>query len=234
MNTFRNIHPEDIPDEYSAWELLQHAYVILGEKHSFKEYTWVDPEKESYEQWYQMAHITIADDSDHHRSRTGYMSYDSARIITLNDQNWLLALGEKTGDYPGSQYKGDIFALPAKGLEDLSEEDLPDIIKGGISGRLNNPLLNLFGRMPFFNSLIIAMSKGYVNFPKDGLGGKLAELTLDKFQSEYIAKELVEDSNYILASTLEHPTKQGTKYKPEAVDLLVDGIETVLSEIEHK
>lgn len=58
-------------------EVLTDVYHRLGKRHAFRETHFVDPKIKDYsKRWDRMAHVVIADDSDDHRQKTGYMSYD--------------------------------------------------------------------------------------------------------------------------------------------------------------
>lgn len=53
----------------------------------------------------------IADDSDGHRTRKGYMSYKEFILFEKNGKKWALAVGTKSGDYPGNNFQSDLIAF---------------------------------------------------------------------------------------------------------------------------
>ena len=70
--------------------------------------------------------VEIADDSDWHRSRTGYMGYESVVILNVGGKTWAIAFGTACGDYPADKYDCDIAAVKISGnessLKKLAEE----------------------------------------------------------------------------------------------------------------
>jgi len=98
------------------------------------------------------AFALIADDSDDHRTRRGYMRYLSFRIITLGSQQFALGLGTAWGSYPARPYENDIMILKVpQAIKDVEickwlEETVP-------SNRI------------FRSSVILGMELGELRFP---------------------------------------------------------------------
>ena len=65
-------------------ELLQNAHSTLCKRHNSK--AIILPQK---------ALAEIANDSDGHRTRVGYMGYENAELFQLDGKTWTIARGEK-------------------------------------------------------------------------------------------------------------------------------------------
>ncbi|MDP3992205.1 MAG: hypothetical protein Q8P79_01710 [Nanoarchaeota archaeon] len=86
--------------------------------------------------------ILVADDSDHHRIRRGYMKYVDGKVISLDEKNWFIGVGEPHGDYPADKYAGDIRIWRGR------RPSLPSLLDG------------------FSNSAIVITSKGNLAISK--------------------------------------------------------------------
>jgi len=84
----------------NAHELLQNAYLRLCIIHASREVVFQ-----------HRAFAEIADDSDWHRTRKGYMGYDKADLLRLDGKVWVIARGEACGSYPAAPYDSEILAL---------------------------------------------------------------------------------------------------------------------------
>jgi len=137
----------------------------------------------------------------------------------------------------GDNYNADLIAIPAPaGLPDplSSHEDrirLSQYLSGEITGI---PIADLRSRIPFVDSLLVAMADGSFDFPiqkglvgrmlGDEIRGSLKILSTDKPLPERKWLQRF-GMNYT------HPGK--TKYNLEAVNLITNGIEIVLSNIKR-
>ncbi|MBN2141899.1 hypothetical protein JW711_01085 [Candidatus Woesearchaeota archaeon] len=204
----------------SAKDVLAEAYAQLGARNPCVEYALVeaDGRMNPDERWESMAHRIIAEDNDYHRSRTGYMSYDRVRIMPWGCVDWVIALGEKTGSYPGSQYLSDMIAVPAGELlleteyhclESIPEEQRCSFFRSALQW-IYGPQETCGADLPFSNSLIIVQNDGTFKFPKSGYGARMGQ---------DIGKPLAE-----------YHTPQG--YERKTIPLLVTGIEDILSSVQ--
>ena len=215
----------------SGSELLDEAYsTIIKRNFSSKvSFDLKTPPKDNHK--YYAVNLIIADDSDDHRNRTGEMSYDSADIISFGNQDlWIIAKGIKTGSYPGSEYAADIFAMKAaEDLELLGDEELISTVKNYMLGENLSPHEYFKRKLnePFSRSIIVAMADGRIAFPQSNLGSKLTDLIREPLK-EQIYKPVEHDERFISPNTLQSMVKSGAKYKPQAVGIVVEGIETVL------
>ncbi len=114
----------------SGDEVLEEVYskLILKrtlETFEFNEKTWSHRDEKGIKRW-------IAEDSDHHKQRVGFFRYESASVIELGDNFWVVGNGESFGDYPADAYGSDILALP------LAErpKDLESYVRDKIEGAL--------------------------------------------------------------------------------------------------
>jgi len=53
-------------------------------------------------------YVLVADDSDHHRIRRGFMKYDGGKVISLDGKSWIIGKGTPHGSYPANRFLGDI------------------------------------------------------------------------------------------------------------------------------
>ncbi|MEK6855163.1 MAG: hypothetical protein AABX73_02990 [Nanoarchaeota archaeon] len=187
-------------------DLLKGAYEKLNQKHKNREITF--PNKVLTE---------IADDSDYHRFRTGYMGYGSARAFQFNGKFWVVARGEKCGSYPAEPYDSDVLAL-----------EFP--LKGRITKATKDELARKIGESSYFrNSLIYGMEDGNLAVSERGnFGRQMLELLKPKIK-EYITQEPEYNREVILTSTLQYPIRKPMLYKQEFSDFLAESFEAVLT-----
>lgn len=201
-------------------ELLDITYSKLVERHNPQELTFQDATRSE-----------IANDSDYHRTRIGYMCYESVGLFELDSEMWAIARGKKCGSYPGGQYVGDIIAL-----------DLVDGVKIGDfffikSDEIPEELTKEIRRGHYFlNTLFFGTDDGnigsnethYFDLPTR-FGKRMSDLVGSRI-NEFVMQTPEYDKSMILASTFQHPTTQVMLYKPETPDFLADSIEQVLRE----
>jgi len=186
-------------------ELLKKAYERLSQQHKNREIIFSNS-----------VLTEIADDSDYHRTKTGYMGYESARAFQFNGKIWVVARGEKCGSYPAEPYDSEILAL-----EFPLKERITKTTKEELAGRINESSY-------FRNSLVYGMADGNLVVSKRGRFGKQMLDLLKPRIKEFIAQKPEYDRSLILASTLRHLTKKCMLYKPKFVDFLAESFETVL------
>ncbi len=186
-------------------ELLKSTYLRLYERHNPQVVVFSN-----------RALAEIANDSDYHRTRVGYMGYDSAGLFQFDGKTWAISRGEKCGGYPAEPYDSDLLAL-----EFLAEGKTPKQIQEELGEGI--------GQSSYFrNSLIFGMADGNLSLNKEG---RFGEKMLKRLQPEiqrFIAQEPEYDRSVILVSTLQYPTTKNMLYKPEFADFLADSIEAVL------
>lgn len=166
----------------------------------------------------------IANDSDWHRAKIGYMCYSGASLFSLGERTWAIALGTKGGDYPGDMYVGDIIALDLI-LNGKSEDD----IKKELSERISSESY-------FMNTLFVGARDGNLGAREERsqgiptrFGKRMVHVVSPRIK-EFVLQTPEYDHNLILASTLQHPTTKVMLYKPETPDFLANCIEQVLRE----
>jgi len=94
----------------------------------------------------------IADDSDDHRTRRGWMRYDELYGARVASRTYVLGLGESEGHYPARPYRADIVIL--------SYQDPPQDL-------LAQALLDVRHEAKFFRrSFLIAMRNGLLEVPR--------------------------------------------------------------------
>jgi hypothetical protein len=186
-------------------ELLKNTYDRLAERHDSQEIVL------------QKRVLTeIANDSDYHRIRIGFMKYDNIRLFQFNEKNWVIARGEKCGSYPAERYDSDLLAL-----------EFP--IEGKDSEQIQKELRERIEQSQYFqNSLVFGMDDGNLGVSEDGIFKEKILGRLNPRIQDFIAQEPEYDKSMILTSTLHHPTTKSMLYKPEFVDFLADSIEAVL------
>jgi hypothetical protein len=159
----------------------------------------------------------IADDSDWHRTRKGYMDYVNVRAFQFNDKtSWVVARGEKYGDYPANIYDSDIMALEFPLEEEITDSTKEELIREIIRSSY------------FRNSLISGMADGSLAINKEGRFKKqLSDLLRPRIQ-EFTTQEIEYDVKVLSLSTLSPFCKKSAKYKPEFADFIAESIEVVL------
>ena len=195
--------------ELNVNELLKNTYSNLEKRNSHEKIKLTD-----------LVYTEIADDSDWHRTRKGYMRYEKVDIFDFGKQ-WLLGCGENCGSYPARPYDSDILAL------EISNENKPINIQKEIEEKIH---LSSY----FRNSLIYGYADGNLGISKSGRFGKRMRETIKPKVSEFIAQKPEYDSQYLELSTLLPVNTKEMLYKPVFVDFLTEAIEDVLKEESKK
>lgn len=192
-------------------ELLKNTYESLERRNPHQEIALPEP-----------ALSLIADDSDWHRTRRGYMKYEKTNLFQFNGKKWAISRGESYGSYPARPYDSDFLAL------ELSTE-------GKSSEQIQKELIEGIGDSSYFrNSLICGMADGNLILNSSGkFGKKMLELLKPKLP-DFVTQKPEYDTSVILASTLQHPTIKEMLYKPTFVGFLTETIETILKEFNEK
>jgi len=131
-----------------AGEFLERIYDRIVDAHGYHRETF-PPEQEIA--------TLICSDCDDHRRRHGFMKYEFADFVEIDNKIWVISLGNSWGSYPADPYDKDIIALHwLKEPEKPEEELIPRIIEGRV----------------FRNSIVYAMADGRL-----GLTGKFRSLS---------------------------------------------------------
>lgn len=186
----------------SVRELLENTYEKLGERNSYTEI--ILPKDVTSE---------IADDSDWHRTRVGYMGYDKVRFFNFNNKSWLIGNGKSCGAYPARPYDSDILAL------ELAVNQSPDEVCEQFQKNISSY---------FRNSLLIGMNDGVLAV--DGRFSKRMDSLLRPRFKEFIAEIPRYNKEVISPDTHSPINTSSMKYKPEFADFLAEIIERVLKE----
>lgn len=186
-------------------ELFENTYKRLGDRNSNREI--ILPEKVTSE---------IADDSDHHRTRTGYMGYETVRFFNFNNKSWLIGNGKACGDYPARPYNSDILAL------ELDFNKNSKIIHNNFQKNIGSY---------FRNSLIHGMSDGMLASSEHGRFTNAMMTLLKPRIEEFVAEWPKYNVEILDPSTGFRPVNTSAmKYKLGLVDFLAESIETVLKQ----
>jgi len=164
------------------------------------------------------AEAEIANDSDWHRTRVGYMHYEKVNLLNIGDRNWAIGRGEKWGSYPAEPYDSDILALRFDAGNKTDGRIVEEIRRGIETSSY------------FQNSLVYGYADGNLGVCKSGRFGEEILKALKPKVSSFIAQKAEYDEEHILMSTLQYPTTQVMLYKPNFVDFLTETIEKVLKE----
>lgn len=148
----------------SVRELLQRVCGKLGEE--FKGRQIALPQKAMSE---------IANDSDWHRNREGYVGYESVILAQIDEKYWVFGYGGAYGSYPADPYSSDIIVLSVS-VDGKSDEELAQGICEAIE------------RTGYFrDSVICGLSDGRLFFNKNApFGAKMMEVLKSGF-NEYVA-----------------------------------------------
>lgn len=195
---------ENVEQELFVRELLEKTYEKLGDRNPH--IGIVLPETVKSE---------IADDSDWHRTRVGYMGYDKVRFFSFNNKSWLIGNGKSCGAYPARPYDSDILAL------ELAVNKNPS--------QVYEQFKECIGSY-FKNSLIFGMADGVVSFNKHGRFTERMMKQLSGRIEEFVAKWPKYNREILSLDTLTPINTSSMKYKQETVDFLAETIETVLEQ----
>lgn len=157
--------------------------------------------------------VEIANDSDGHRSRVGTMRYTELSLISINGNTWVLALGEKSGGYPGANlYSSDTVAIESK--KDLSDSDTIELFSRSIGDYFNN-------------SLLVATVPGYMGANSSGVFGTSVLNRATEINSNLIASEVVHSRTHINLDGTKICEKPATLCY-EAINVYTDVIVSIL------
>ncbi|MEI8339719.1 MAG: hypothetical protein WCF94_03575 [bacterium] len=185
-------------------EVLTQVYEGLKKKFGVKEIKLTEK-----------AMAEIADDSDWHRTRMGYTGYNSCIFLKIGNKEFCVALGEKCGAYPADPYNCDIAVV--------------SVSRNGVNMEaLDTKVSKALGENSYFrSSVIIAMADGSVGAVDGGLGAELFKIVGPKAK-EVLFKKIETNPDLLSPATLTPMVTSAARYKPEFVDILIEGIETVL------
>ncbi|MFH1331659.1 MAG: hypothetical protein ABIH63_00035 [archaeon] len=190
----------------SVAELLEKTYWALEKRAKHKTIIFPKP-----------ALTEIADDSDWHRTRTGYMKYKQATLFKLDGGEWAVALGRACGSYPADPYDTDLSAIKCT-------------IEGKLEEQIEEEIMSGFRRSVYFtNSLVYGMSDGSLAInQRSKLGNKILEIIRPEIEN-YMAKK-PEYHDRFMTMDLRPAVTARAEYKPEFADFLAESIIKVLSE----
>ena len=163
--------------------------------------------------------VEIANDSDHHRTRIGTMNYQDLVVISIENRNWIISQGLKSGAYPGEEFTGDIIAV-----ELFSETEN------------NDEIAQYFCKHAgcyFRNSLVIGASFGDLGSNESGYFGTKVQDFCYSIDRDIIANESKINPNYISLNLIPIFDRK-TTYKPKAVEVLAESILLTLKTINPK
>jgi len=196
--------------ELSVRALLEQTVNHLEAEYKYKKVGFENPVR-----------VEIADDSDWHRTKTGYMTYEKLNLFSFNGnaKYWAIGLGTTNGGYPAADYDSDIIAL-------LFNPKSKRIIQ------IRKELTDILHHSTYFsNSLICGEYDGNLSAVKKcSLGQKVVEKLKPEIE-KFIAKEPKYDSEYIRMDNLAPMNTQNMMYKPKFVEFLSQTIIDVLKEI---
>lgn len=160
----------------------------------------------------------IADDSDWHRTRRGYMRYRSAKILRIGGKRWVLARGEKSGSYPADAYDSDIIAIR------IADQ-------GKIDAKLVEGVAQAIREGSYFkNTLVCGLADGRLAcYARSPFADPMAAW-LRSVADRIIAQNARHDDRYLSLSTLQPIVTSTMKYWPEAARLLAEAIKETLSQ----
>ncbi|XOB40906.1 MAG: hypothetical protein ACKKMW_02455 [Candidatus Nealsonbacteria bacterium] len=162
----------------------------------------------------------IADDSDYHRTRQGFMRYDSVVLISLGDKFWALGKGRSWGSYPARPYDNDILVL---GLDNSQKDESTQ----KIAEKMIDWIRWSHG---FSNSIIAAKNSGSLF-----VGSNWAEIMTALLESklpDFIKKGLKTYEGYVTLEVdgIMPAIKSSVKYKKKLAKFLSQTIIQVLSD----
>jgi len=174
----------------------------------------------------------IADDSDFHRTRKGYMLYTEGSILDFSDTKWLVCFGKAWGSYPAQSYGNDISAFEAtlfNGYE--SKEEKAEYLE------------LIFRRGSYFhNSLIHTRSNGIMGvitkgeFGRKTIFGEKMSLFFENAElKKYIAQKPEYDERYFVFQDngLVHPCSKNVMYMEGFEKILANKMAGLLKETDN-
>lgn len=154
--------------------------------------------------------VEIANDSDWHRTRVGYMKYSEIGVLDIGDKKWLFGMGEKAGSYPGEIYDCDLIGKRVE--SDLSKKRIEDKI--------------MIGEY-FRNTLILGMASGQLGVSgKDKFGGRMVKCLERDIKQEHFSQQ-VEFDNSHFTMDLRPVCTRVARYSPKVVDVIANAINDV-------
>jgi hypothetical protein len=158
----------------------------------------------------------IADDSDWHRTRRGFMRYRSAKVVRLGGKRWVLARGEKSGSYPADAYDSDIIAIR------IADQ-------GKVDAKLVDQVAQSIREGSYFkNTLVCGLADGRLACYERSLFAKPMAERLRALLNRLIAEDVKRDERYLSLSDLQPIVTSSMKYRPEAVRILAEIIKQIL------
>lgn len=172
-------------------------------------------------------HTIIADDSDYHRTRRGFMMYEKVLFLPKGEDLWVVAWGRARGGYPADPYDSVITAFV---FEKRPEED----------ELLTHTEKALEIAAFFSHSLIVGMKSGdlafiekprsYVYTQTNHLAVALGRALEARIQSHHVVTEKDVNRELIDMGTLRPLVTRATRYSPSIIPVIADAIHTVLSD----
>jgi hypothetical protein len=164
----------------------------------------------------KQALAVIADDSDWHRTRTGYMSYREIHLVEIENKGWVLGRGEKYGSYPADPYDSDIMLFDFPVTKNVNEKVKDEVF------------VKVEASNFFSNSVLVGSKEGALLIAKgNDVTSKLNE-SLKPEISKYVLQEPEILEGLISASTLGPVYKGGFLYDESIIDFLVRSLEDAL------
>jgi len=163
----------------------------------------------------------IADDSDWHRTRTGYMLYRSAKIVDIGGRRWAIARGESSGDYPARPFDSDIVAV-----------SVPPGRK--VDARLKAEVMEAIRRSSYFrSSLVVAMADGNLVVYGRSVFGQAVKAGLEPVAADLVARGIERNDDCIDPGTMRAVVTSSAAYKPTAPRRLAAVIREALTASKH-
>lgn len=157
--------------------------------------------------------VEIADDTDWHRVRKGYMIYKSSAICKINGKFWLIFQGEETRGYPADPFAANLAAILID-FPRIKEEDYLSLVENSTY---------------FRNSLIIARMNGDIEGNgENNLSVELINSIKPKFSS-FIARGIKRDKNLYSLSDFQPVVRSPMLYKQNFVKFLGSAVVKALS-----
>jgi len=191
----------------SVYKLLEKVCQTLSEQHRGEEFK-LEPYGASSE---------VGNDSDYHRSRIGDMFYKDVFLVMIRGKTWVVGCGRPRG-YPADLYAGDILAIDVSG-EDKYCEGFTKALRRRIE------------RETYFrNTLIIGLYTGNLAASDHSRFGRKVLEGIGT-QIQYCIAQKAQQSQDFLNLNSTPVMDKTSGYKPEAINLLVDVITSVLEEM---
>lgn len=161
----------------------------------------------------------IADDSDGHRTREGFMCYKRVAVVRVSGIAFLLVMGEKSGDYPAEKYDCDITAIR------LGKKPVRTT-KGFLIAAAD-----MLERSEYFkNSLVLTMSWGDIAIGGDSCFKHIIEKKLPMIIDSIKASDAKFDREHLLLSSLMPITTRPAMYHLDSPKILAETLIEVLKE----